>query len=55
MNAKERVIIHGVVSITSTLELDVFVTHLGIRTENKTAQVDFVLEKQMQFHLFPKF
>jgi endonuclease/exonuclease/phosphatase family metal-dependent hydrolase len=43
----ERVLIHGVIKINETLELDVFVTHLGLLDwdENLTAQVDFVIEK----------
>ena len=43
----ERVLIHGVIAINETLEIDVFVTHLGLLDwdENLTAQVDFVLQK----------
>jgi endonuclease/exonuclease/phosphatase family metal-dependent hydrolase len=41
----ERTFIHCVVEISSSLTLDVFCTHLGIRTENKAAQVEFLLEK----------
>lgn len=43
----ERVLIHGVVAINDTLEIDVFITHLGLLDwdENLTAQVDFVLQK----------
>ncbi|MFX1274912.1 MAG: endonuclease/exonuclease/phosphatase family protein [Promethearchaeota archaeon] len=41
----ERVLIHGVISINSTLDIDVFVTHLGIREENNSAQVDYVLDR----------
>lgn len=43
----ERILIHGVVEINENLELDVFVTHLGLLDwdENLTAQVNFVLEK----------
>lgn len=39
----ERVLIHGVISINSTLDIDVFVTHLGIWEENVSAQVDHIL------------
>lgn len=41
----ERTFVHCVVEVSSSLILDVFCTHLGIRTENKSAQVDFLLEK----------
>ena len=43
----ERVLIHAVVAINETLEIDVFVTHLGLLDwdENLAAQVDFVLQK----------
>jgi len=43
----QRVLIHGVVEISSSLNLDVFVTHLGLInwSEDMTAQVDFVLSK----------
>lgn len=43
----ERILIHGVVEINNTFELDVFVTHLGLLDwdENLAAQVNFVLEK----------
>jgi len=43
----ERVLIHGVVRLSETLEIDVFVTHLGLIDweENMTAQVNFVLQK----------
>jgi len=39
----ERVIIHGVISINSTFDIDVFVTHLGLEDEDSSAQVDFIL------------
>ncbi len=42
---QERVLIHGVISINSTLDIDVFVTHLGIREENNSAQVDYILDR----------
>lgn len=42
---QERVFIHCVVEISSSLKIDVFCTHIGIRTENKLAQVDFLLQK----------
>ncbi|KKN44720.1 hypothetical protein LCGC14_0690360 [marine sediment metagenome] len=43
----ERVLIHGVVMINETLEIDVFVTHLGLLDwdEDLEAQVIFVLQK----------
>ena len=43
----ERVLIHGVVRINETLEIDVFVTHLGLLDwdEDLEAQVNFVLQK----------
>jgi len=41
----ERTFVHCVVEVSSSLTLDVFCTHIGIRTENKSAQVDFLLEK----------
>jgi len=43
----ERVLIHGVIAINETLEIDVFVTHLGLLDwdEDLAAQVDFVLQK----------
>ncbi|MFX1477800.1 MAG: endonuclease/exonuclease/phosphatase family protein [Promethearchaeota archaeon] len=43
----ERVLIHGVVMINETLELDIFVTHLGLLDwdEDLAAQVNFVLQK----------
>jgi len=46
----ERVLIHGVVRINETLEIDVFVTHLGLLDwdEDLGAQVSFVLQKTNQ-------
>lgn len=43
----ERVLIHGVVRLSETLEIDVFVTHLGLIDwdENMAAQVNFVVQK----------
>ena len=41
----ERTFIHCVVDISPSLTIDVFNTHLGIRTENLSAQVDFLLAK----------
>ena len=43
----ERVLIHGVVMINETLEIDVFVTHLGLLDwdEDLEAQVIYVLQK----------
>jgi len=43
----QRVLVHGIVEISSSLNLDVFVTHLGLVnwSEDMTAQVDFVLSK----------
>ena len=45
--SSQRVLIHGVVEISSSLNLDIFVTHLGLInwSEDMTAQVDFVLSK----------
>jgi endonuclease/exonuclease/phosphatase family metal-dependent hydrolase len=40
---QERVFIHCVVEISESLSIDVFCTHIGIRTENKLAQIDFLL------------
>ncbi len=40
---QERVLIHCVVEISSALKLDIFNTHLGIRSENKFIQVNYVL------------
>ena len=46
----ERVLIHGVIRINATLEIDVFVTHLGLLDwdEDLGAQVSFVLQKTNQ-------
>lgn len=46
----ERVLIHGVVMINETLEIDVFVTHLGLLgwDEDLAAQINFVLQKTSQ-------
>jgi len=46
----ERVLIHGVVRINETLEIDVLVTHLGLLDwdEDLGAQVSFVLQKTNQ-------
>ncbi|KKK45102.1 MAG: hypothetical protein Lokiarch_12610, partial [Candidatus Lokiarchaeum sp. GC14_75] len=43
----ERVLIHGVVMINETLEIDVFVTHLGLLKwdEDLAVQVIYVLQK----------
>ncbi len=45
--SSQRVMIHCVVEIDSDLEIDVFVTHLGLTgwNENLRAQVDYVLDK----------
>ncbi|MFW9989947.1 MAG: endonuclease/exonuclease/phosphatase family protein [Candidatus Odinarchaeota archaeon] len=48
---QERIFIHCVVEISPTLNIDVFCTHIGIRTENKLAQVDFLLEKITEISL----
>lgn len=42
---QERVFVHCIVEVSSSLKLDVFCTHIGIRSENKSAQIDFLLEK----------
>ena len=42
---QERVFIHCVIEVSSSLTIDAFCTHIGIRTENKSAQIDFLLEK----------
>ncbi|HDZ17130.1 MAG TPA: hypothetical protein ENH75_02515 [archaeon] len=46
----ERLLIHGVVMINETLEIDVFVTHLGLSgwDEDLAAQINFVLQKTSQ-------
>jgi len=41
----ERTFVHCVVEVSPNLKIDVFCTHIGIRTENKTAQINFLLEK----------
>ena len=43
----ERVLIHGVIKLNETLEIDVFVTHLGLINwdEDLAAQVNFVIQK----------
>ena len=41
----ERTLVHCVVEISSNLKIDVYCTHIGIRNENKTAQINFLLEK----------
>lgn len=41
----ERTFVHCLVEISSNLKIDVFCTHIGIRDENKTAQINFLLEK----------
>lgn len=41
----ERTVVHCLVEISSNLKIDVFSTHIGIRTENKTAQINFLIEK----------
>ncbi len=40
----ERVLVHAIIELSPSLDIDVFVTHLGIREENNSAQIDFVLE-----------
>ena len=45
---QERVLIHGVIKINSTLDIDVFVTHLGIREENNSAQIDYILKHEAE-------
>ncbi|MHA1805017.1 MAG: endonuclease/exonuclease/phosphatase family protein [Promethearchaeota archaeon] len=42
---QERVYIHCIIRVSPTLTLDVFNTHLGIRNENKYAQVNYLLNK----------
>ncbi|MHA1688201.1 MAG: endonuclease/exonuclease/phosphatase family protein [Promethearchaeota archaeon] len=42
---QQRVFIHCVIRVSPTLTLDVFVTHLGIRNENKYIQVNYLLNK----------
>lgn len=44
-NLQERIFVHCMIEVSSTLSLDVFCTHIGIRTEDKMAQVDFLLNK----------
>lgn len=50
----ERTFIHSIVEVSPSLTIDVFCTHLGIRTENKSAQVDFLLEKIAEIATTPK-
>ena len=47
-NLQERVFIHCVVEISPSIKIDVFCTHIGIRTENKSAQIAFLLEKKTE-------
>ncbi len=42
---QERVFVHCVIEISSSLKLDVFSVHLGIRSENKYVQVEFLVNK----------
>jgi len=51
---QERVFVHCVIQITASIEIDVFSTHIGIRTENKTAQIDYLLEKIADVSKKPK-
>jgi endonuclease/exonuclease/phosphatase family metal-dependent hydrolase len=51
---QERLFIHCVVEVNSSLKIDVFCTHIGIRTENKSAQIDFLLEKITEISATPK-
>jgi len=51
---QERVFIHCVVQISPSLSIDVFCTHIGIRTENKLAQVDFLLATILEISLSSK-
>ncbi|MBN1800228.1 MAG: endonuclease/exonuclease/phosphatase family protein [Candidatus Lokiarchaeota archaeon] len=52
---QERVLLHAIIELSSSLDIDVFVTHLGIREENNSAQVDYVLEAiRAQTHARPK-
>lgn len=41
----ERVLIRGTVQLNSTFSIEVFVTHLGLLEDNRTAQVQFILDK----------
>ena len=41
----ERIILHGIISINSTFDIDVFVTHLGLEDEDSSTQVDFILNR----------
>ncbi|TFG15963.1 MAG: hypothetical protein EU531_07820 [Promethearchaeota archaeon] len=51
---QERLFVHCVIQITPSLKIDVFSTHIGIRTENKTAQIDYLLEKITDVSKTPK-
>ncbi|MFX1589875.1 MAG: endonuclease/exonuclease/phosphatase family protein [Promethearchaeota archaeon] len=50
----ERIFIHCVVEVSASIIIDVFCTHIGIRTENKSAQIDFLLEKITEISTSPK-
>jgi len=50
----ERTLVHCTVEISSNLKIDVFCTHIGIRNENKTAQINFLLEKIMEISISSK-
>lgn len=41
----ERPLLHGVITISSTLEIEVFVTHVGFGDENVPLQIEFIRNK----------
>ena len=43
-----RVLIRGTIRLNSTFLIDVFVTHLGLEEDNRTAQVEYILSKTDQ-------
>jgi len=49
----ERVLIHAKIQLNTSFSLDVFVTHLGLKNDNTTAQIQFILSKTNQI-LGPK-
>jgi endonuclease/exonuclease/phosphatase family metal-dependent hydrolase len=44
----ERVMVRGTIQLNSTFLIDVFVTHLGLDTDNRTAQIQFILNQTNQ-------
>ncbi|NVM31962.1 MAG: endonuclease/exonuclease/phosphatase family protein [Candidatus Helarchaeota archaeon] len=44
----ERVLIRGTIQLNGSFWIDVFVTHLGLKEDNRTAQVEFILSRTSQ-------